>query len=93
MLPGLSAPLTLTWLDENNETKGVSAPLDIWIAQIVLVLPLEVQTAVMDNVVAEVIRLNELQETDLEDDLEAVVDAAKNVEAAIKDLEEEDAID
>ncbi len=78
MFPGLSAPLTLTWLDEQGETKGVSAPLDVWVAQIVLVLPADVQAAVMDNVVSEVIRLNEL-----------LAEEAEAAEAA-EELEEEE---
>jgi len=65
MFPGLSAPLTLTWIEEDGETRGVSAPLDIWIAQIVLALPIDIQSAVMDNVISEVERLNELKPSDI----------------------------
>lgn len=61
MLTGLnSIPLTLTWLDSEGETKGVSAPAEIWIGQIVLALPTDIQTAVMDAVVVEVERFNVL---------------------------------
>ena len=85
MLPGLSAPLTLTWLDENEEVKGVSAPLEIWVAQIVLVLPRDVQTAVMDNVVTEVMRLNELMEAEKEE-----LDLPEEIEGLFFPEEEED---
>ena len=71
MFPGLSNNLTLTWNEDDEET-GVSAPLEVWIAQIILVLPLNIQSAVMDNVVGEVMRLNELDEeinTDINIDL------------------------
>ena len=68
VFPGLSNKFTLTWR-EDGEEKGVTAPLEVWIAQIVLVLPVNIQTAVMDNVVAEVMRLNELTEEEAVEDI------------------------
>ena len=62
----LGRPLTLTWL-EDGETVGVSAPVDIWLGQVVVALPLDIRTTIMDAVVAEVNRLNEIQEVDLEE--------------------------
>ena len=61
----LSRPLTLTWI-ENGEPVGVSAPLDVWVGQIVLNLAVTERVAVMDAVVSEVERLNALQEEEVE---------------------------
>ena len=62
----LSRPLTLTWLEE-DEVVGVSAPLDIWVGQLVLALPVDIRGKVMDRVIAEVNRLNALEEEELEE--------------------------
>ena len=80
-LVGLSRPLTLTWLEDGN-TVGVSAPLDIWIGQLVLSLPNETRARVMDNVIAEVKRYNELEAAEL--------DAAEVVEFEELETGEED---
>ena len=60
-----SVPLTLTW-QEDGETVGVSAPLDVWVAQIVLNLPEYTRVQTMDGVVSEIERLNELVAAELE---------------------------
>ena len=71
-LVGLSRPLTLTWLEDGN-TVGVSAPLDIWIGQLVLSLSNETRARVIDNVIAEVKRYNELEAAEREE-LDSVVE-------------------
>ena len=68
----LGRPLTLTWL-EDGETVGVSAPVDIWLSRVILALPADIRNTVMDSVVAEVTRLNALEEeaqVTVEDEIE-----------------------
>jgi hypothetical protein len=78
MVSGFSAPLSLTWI-EDGKTVGVSAPLEVWISQIVLSLPSDIQSDVMDNVIAEIERLNELQEAEREKELEEVTEEVVEV--------------
>ena len=49
--------LTLTW-DEDGKEVGVSAPLDVWVAQMILTLSVESQGIIMDAVIKEVERQN-----------------------------------
>ena len=73
MLTGLGNTVTLTWKDEEGEERGVSAPIDLWVSQLVIALPQNIRISVMDAVVAEVSRLNEIQEDEpeeVEDDQE-----------------------
>lgn len=56
-LGDFDSDLTLTW-----DGGGVRAPLDLWVSQIVLFLPAESRKAVLDSVVAEVERRNQLVE-------------------------------
>lgn len=53
--------LTLTW-EEEDKTVGVSATLDIWVAQMILTLSPGSQGIIMDAVIKEVERLNDLLE-------------------------------
>ena len=49
--------LTLTW-----EGGGVTAPLDVWVGQILLALSQSTQKMAMDAVIAEINRRNKLVE-------------------------------
>ena len=53
--------LTLTWFEDEKEV-GVSAPLEVWVAQMILTLSAGSQGIIMDAVIAEVERLNDLPE-------------------------------
>ena len=53
--------LTLTWFEDEKEV-GVSAPLEVWVAQMILTLSQGSQGIIMDAVIAEVERLNDLTE-------------------------------
>lgn len=64
ILGDFNSDLTLTW-----ESGGVRAPIDVWVAQIVLSLPEDVRNAVLDSVVAEVELRNQIVEkTDADTD-------------------------
>jgi len=62
--------LTLTW-EEDDKTVGVSAPLDIWVAQMILTLSTGSQGIIMDAVIEEVKRLNNLAAKEAEARVEA----------------------
>ena len=55
ILGDFNSNVTLTW-----ENGGVVAPVDLWVSQIVLALPDDVRKAVLDSVIAEVNRRNEI---------------------------------
>ena len=59
--------LTLTW-DEDGKEVGVSAPLDVWVAQMILTLSAGSQGIIMDAVIKEVERLNYLPEEEVEEE-------------------------
>ena len=69
----LGRPLTLTWLEDGN-TVGVSAPVDIWLGQVIVALPADVRRTIMDAVVAEVTRLNALEAEVVEVDNQDITD-------------------
>ena len=68
--------LTLTW-DEDGKEVGVSAPLDVWVAQMILTLSAGSQGIIMDAVIKEVERQN--------------VETAKAIAEAEEESEEYDA--
>ena len=55
ILGDFNSDLTLTW-----EEGGVRAPVDVWVARIVLALPEDIRKVVLDAVVAEVERRNQI---------------------------------
>ena len=57
ILGDFNSDLTLTW-----ESGGVRAPIDVWVAQIVMSLSEDARKAVLDAVVAEVERRNQTVE-------------------------------
>ena len=57
ILGDFNSDLTLTW-----EEGGVRAPVDVWVARIVLALPEDIRKVVLDAVVAEVERRNQTVE-------------------------------
>ena len=67
--------LTLTW-DEDGKEVGVSAPLDVWVAQMILTLSVGSQGIIMDAVIKEVERQN--------------VETAKTIAEAEEESEDED---
>ena len=67
--------LTLTW-DEDGKEVGVSEPLDVWVAQMILTLSVGSQGIIMDAVIKEIERQN--------------VETAKAIEEAKVDEESED---
>ena len=76
MIVQSSPQLTLTWQEDNKEV-GVSAPLEVWVAQMILILPQGSQGLIMDAVIAEVERLNDLPEEEETED-EEVEDENEN---------------
>ena len=58
--------LTLTW-EEDGKIVGVSAPLEVWVAQMILTLSTGSQGIIMDAVIKEVERLNKLSEEEPEE--------------------------
>ena len=67
--------LTLTW-DEDGKEVGVSAPLNVWVAQMILTLSAGSQGIIMDAVIKEVERQN--------------VETAKAIAEAEEESEDED---
>ena len=56
-LGDFNSDVTLTW-----ESGGVTAPVDVWVGQILLALPQSTQKMAMDAVISEINRRNKLVE-------------------------------